>query len=80
MAVSMGTIRNEHGGGHRRARRPELTGEMLGLAMDGCLRWSRWALTRLGYFARGRPETLIRDLVRTKETGSMRQSEMGTHG
>jgi hypothetical protein len=63
MAVSMSTIRNSYGGGHGRARQPELQDEMLDLAMDGSLLWVRWAIRRLGYFARGRPETLIRDLV-----------------
>lgn len=59
----MSIIRNDYGGGHGRARQPELTGEMLDLAIDGSLLWTRWALRRFGYFARGRPETLIRDLV-----------------
>jgi hypothetical protein len=63
MAVSMSTIRNNYGGGHGRARQPELRDEMLDLAMDGTLLWIRWAIRRLGYFAQGRPETLIRDLV-----------------
>ncbi|MEU0150640.1 hypothetical protein [Micromonospora fulviviridis] len=63
MAGSMGTIRNNFGGGHGRARQPEVRSEMLDLAMDGSLLWSRWALRRLGYFAQGRPETLIRDLI-----------------
>ncbi|WP_165549953.1 abortive infection family protein [Kribbella speibonae] len=63
MAVSMSTIRNNYGGGHGRARQPELQAEMLDLAMDGSLLWVRWAIRRLGYFAQGRPETLIRDLV-----------------
>jgi hypothetical protein len=63
MAVSMSTIRNEFGGGHGRARQPELTPEMLTLAMDGSLLWVRWAVRRLDAFAEGRPETLIRDLV-----------------
>jgi hypothetical protein len=63
MAVSMSTIRNNYGGGHGRARQPELQDEMLDLAMDGSLLWVRWAIRRLGYFAQGRPETLIRDLV-----------------
>ncbi|WP_166678027.1 abortive infection family protein [Kribbella kalugense] len=63
MAVSMSAIRNNYGGGHGRARQPELQAEMLDLAMDGSLLWVRWAVRRLGYFAQGRPETLIRDLV-----------------
>lgn len=63
MAVSMGTIRNNFGAGHGRARQPEMRSEMLDLAIDGSLLWVRWALRRLGYFAQGRPETLIRDLV-----------------
>jgi hypothetical protein len=63
MAVSMSVIRNSFGGGHGRARQPDLRSEMLDLATDGSLLWSRWALRRLGYFTQGRPETLIRDLV-----------------
>lgn len=63
MAVSMGTIRNNFGAGHGRARQPEMRSEILDLAIDGSLLWVRWALRRLGYFAQGRPETLIRDLV-----------------
>ncbi|MEU8015994.1 hypothetical protein AB0B74_08510 [Micromonospora parva] len=63
MAASMGVIRNNFGGGHGRARQPEVRSEMLDLAIDGSLLWARWALRRLGYFTQGRPETLIRDLV-----------------
>lgn len=63
MAVAMSNIRNSFGAGHGRARQPELTSEMLTLAMDGSLLWVRWALRRLDAFAGGRPETLIRDLV-----------------
>ncbi|WP_152185570.1 hypothetical protein [Segeticoccus rhizosphaerae] len=63
MAVSMSVIRNNYGGGHGRARQPELQDEMLDLATDGSLLWVRWAIRRLGYFAQGRPETLIRDLI-----------------
>lgn len=63
MAVAMSNIRNNFGAGHGRARQPELTPEMLNLAMDGSLLWVRWALRRLDAFAQGRPETLIRDLV-----------------
>ncbi|WP_181562677.1 abortive infection family protein [Micromonospora noduli] len=63
MAVAMGTIRNNFGAGHGRARQPEMRSEMLDLAIDGSLLWTRWALRRLGYFAQGRPEALIRDLV-----------------
>lgn len=63
MAVSMSAIRNNFGGGHGRARQPEVSAEMLALASDGSLLWVRWALRRLDDFAQGRPETLIRDLV-----------------
>lgn len=63
MAVSMSSIRNSFGAGHGRARQPEVMPEMLKLALDGSLLWTRWALRRLDAFAQGRPETLIRDLV-----------------
>ncbi|PZG10932.1 hypothetical protein C1I95_27700 [Micromonospora craterilacus] len=63
MATAMGAIRNNFGAGHGRARQPEMRSEMLDLAIDGSLLWTRWALRRLGYFAQGRPEALIRDLV-----------------
>lgn len=63
MAGTLGEVRNSYGGGHGRARQPELTPEMLSLARDGGLLWLRWAMRRLGTFALGRPETLIRDLI-----------------
>lgn len=63
IARNLGTIRNEFGGGHGRARTPDLRDEMVALALDGGLLWSRWALRRLGYFSEGRPTLLINDLV-----------------
>jgi hypothetical protein len=63
IVVSMSNIRNTYGSGHGRARQPELTDEVLALAMDGTMLWLRWAFRRVDYFALGRPETLIRDLV-----------------
>jgi len=63
IAVNLSQIRNSYGGGHGRARQPELRDEMLDLSMDGALMWTRWALRRIGHFAYGRPETLIRDLI-----------------
>lgn len=63
MTDSLGEIRNGYGSGHGRARLPVLRDEMLDLAVDGALLWSRWAIRRIGYFAQGRPEVLIRDLV-----------------
>lgn len=63
IAGNLREIRNEYGGGHGRARTPELKDEMVSLALDGGLLWSRWALRRIGYFAEGRPEQLIDDLV-----------------
>lgn len=63
MARNLGNIRNQYGGGHGRARHPRVRGEMVDLALDGGLIWSRWALRRLGLFSEGRPDALIRDLV-----------------
>lgn len=63
MAQSLGEIRNAVGGGHGRARRPVIRDEMVDLALDGALIWTRWALRRLGPFTEGRPEPLIRDLI-----------------
>ncbi|ONI79055.1 hypothetical protein BWI15_00310 [Kribbella sp. ALI-6-A] len=63
IAVNLSRIRNSYGGGHGRARQPELQAEMLDLAMDGALMWTRWALRRIGHYLYGRPETLIRDLI-----------------
>ncbi|MGI5502338.1 hypothetical protein [Lentzea sp. CA-135723] len=63
IARNLGNIRNEFGGGHGRARTPDLRDEMVALALDGGLLWSRWALRRLGYFSEGRPTPLINDLV-----------------
>jgi hypothetical protein len=59
----LGTIRNEFGGGHGRARIPTYSDEMVSLALDGSLLWLRWALPRIGFFAEGRPAPLINDLV-----------------
>lgn len=56
-------MRNEYGGGHGRAHTPDLSDEMVALSLDGGLLWSRWALRRVGYFAKGRPASLINDLV-----------------
>lgn len=65
IARNLGNIRNQFGGGHGRARTPTLTDEMVRLALDGGLLWTRWALRRLGYFTEGRPNALIEDLAGT---------------
>jgi hypothetical protein len=59
---NLSVIRNEYGGGHGRARKPDIFDEMIDLALDGGLLWTRWALRRIGYFSEGRPSVLIRDL------------------
>ncbi|OMQ28577.1 hypothetical protein BK799_29650 [Rhodococcus sp. D-1] len=63
IAQNLGRIRNEYGGGHGRARVPNLDDEMVELSLDGGLLWARWALRRIGYFAIGRPGPLIEALV-----------------
>ena len=63
IAVQLGNVRNEYGGGHGRPRVPDLTDEMVALSLDGGLLWARWALRRVGFFAIGRPKLLINDLV-----------------
>jgi hypothetical protein len=63
IALNLGNIRNEYGGGHGRARLSILDDEMVTLSLDGGLLWARWALRRVGFFAIGRPELLIKDLV-----------------
>lgn len=63
IARNLGNIRNLYGGGHGRARTPSMRDEMVDLALDGSLTWTRWAVRRLGFFSEGRPATLIRDLV-----------------
>jgi hypothetical protein len=63
IARQLAGMRNEFGGGHGRARIPKLSDEMVALALDGGLLWSRWALQRLGYFSEGRPAALIDALV-----------------
>lgn len=68
IARNLGNMRNEFGGGHGRARTPEIRDEMVALALDGGLLWTRWALRRLGYFSEGRPTSLINDLVVTPQT------------
>ena len=60
---NLAEIRNEYGGGHGRAHVPLRSDEMLVLALDYSLSWTRWALRRLGYFVLGRPSELIRDLI-----------------
>jgi hypothetical protein len=67
IAKNLGNIRNEFGGGHGRARTPDLRDEMLALSLDGGLLWTRWTLRRLGYFSEGRPTALINDLVVTRQ-------------
>lgn len=68
MARNLGTIRNQYGAGHGRARQPYVRDEMVDLALDGGLVWARWALRRLGLFSEGRPDALIRDLVDVPQT------------
>jgi len=63
IVTSLGEMRNAYGAGHGRARVPEVSKEMLDLAVDGSLMWCRWALRRSSYFAMGRPSVLIRDLI-----------------
>ena len=61
MAANLGSVRNEYGTGHGRARPPEVLEEMLELRMDGAPIWVRWALRRLGPFLSGRPGPSIED-------------------
>lgn len=68
IAGSLGHVRNEFGGGHGRARIPDIRDEMVDLALDGGLTWIRWAVRRLGLFSEGRPAPLIRDLVEQPAT------------
>lgn len=68
IASNLGAIRNQYGAGHGRARTPSLNDEMLTLALDGGLLWTRWALRRVGYFAMGRPSALINDLIGEQQT------------
>lgn len=68
MAQNLGTIRNDFGGGHGRARTPRVRDEMVDLALDGGLTWARWAVRRLGMFSEGRPASLISDLVEKSTT------------
>jgi hypothetical protein len=68
IARNLGEIRNQFGGGHGRARTPDLRDEMVTLAIDGGLLWTRWVLRRLGYFSEGRPIPLINDLVVVPQT------------
>lgn len=63
MAANLAEIRNTHGGGHGRARQPNLRDEMVDLALDGAFTWTRWVLRRLGLFAEGRPTQLIEALI-----------------
>lgn len=55
LALNLAEIRNNYGGGHGRYRAPDMADEMLHMALDGGLMWTRWALRRIGYFAEGRP-------------------------
>lgn len=76
VARNLGNIRNMFGGGHGRSRTPQVRDEMVDLALDGSLTWTRWAVRRLGLFSEGRPATLIRDLVEepaTFHSGVLRQ-------
>lgn len=68
IARTLGSIRNQYGGGHGRARLPDVRDEMIDLTLDGSLMWVRWALRRLGLFSEGRPSVLIRDLVEEPKT------------
>ncbi|ROZ63299.1 hypothetical protein EDL96_07110 [Kocuria soli] len=67
-ARNLGNIRNQYGGGHGRARTPDIREEMVDLALDGGLTWARWAVRRLGLFSEGRPTSLIRDLIEEPAT------------
>ncbi|MGV9832933.1 hypothetical protein ACWDUL_01830 [Nocardia niigatensis] len=60
---NLAEIRNNYGGGHGRFTVPDLSDEMLHMALDGGLMWVRWALRRIGYFTIGRPTQLIEALV-----------------
>lgn len=63
MAAQLAEIRNAYGGGHGKARQPRVRNEMVDLTIDGTLTWVRWAVRRLGLFAKGQPTELIRDLI-----------------
>ncbi len=68
IARNLGSIRNQYGGGHGRARTPDIRHEMVDLALDGGLTWARWAVRRLGLFSEGRPASLIQDLIEEPKT------------
>lgn len=63
LTTNLARIRNDYGGGHGRFRVHEMTDEMLHMALDGGLMWTRWALRRIAYFAEGRPTPLINSLI-----------------
>ncbi|MBA0127301.1 abortive infection family protein [Haloechinothrix sp. YIM 98757] len=82
IVLNLATIRNTYGGGHGRARTPILKDEMVTLAFDGALLWSRWALRRLGYFSLGRPNALVEDLVvrnKTFHSGKLKERLMAAN-
>lgn len=66
IVTQIGNIRNSFGSGHGRAREPQVESEMVEVAVDVTLLWSRWALQRLAPLILGQPTALLRDL----ETGT----------
>ncbi len=58
------TLRNRFGTGHGRARAPDVPEEVVLVAVEMAMMWSRWVLRRLGPMIFGRPEALIADLDR----------------
>lgn len=68
LVSSLGPYRNSKGSGHGRAFIPEILNDTAGLITVSSLVWVHWALPRVGKFAYGRPEALIRDLVLERAT------------
>lgn len=68
LVSSLGPYRNSKGSGHGRAFIPEILNDTAGLITVSSLVWVHWALPRVGEFAYGRPEALIRDLILERAT------------
>ena len=63
IVTQLPALRNRCGTGHGRAVLPDISAELMVVAVDGAMLWVRWALRRLEALIAGSTEAIVRDLL-----------------